>query len=405
MKIIYLHQYFNTPEMAGGTRSYEMAKRLVAAGHEVHMITSWIKETSRSDWFNEEIDGIKIHWFPNPYNNKMSFKQRIQAFLRFATAAMRKVATIPADVIFATSTPLTIAIPAILGARKQKIPMVFEVRDLWPEVPIAMGILNKPYQIFLAKQLERWAYRNSSHVIALSPGMKDGVVATGYPKSNVTVIPNSSDNELFEVNDIDFNNFKKENPWLPKGKILIYTGTFGLVNGVEAAVDLAFEFQNRKSDIKILLIGDGIEYDKILKKSEELAVLNKTLFILKKVPKNQIPFFIKYSSIASSFVIDIPALHANSANKFFDALAAGKPIFINYGGWQKDIIEANKCGVIGWNKSIKQIADELEVFLNDKEAYTQACINSKKLAVQDFSRDILAKKLENILINSSKVQK
>ena len=109
--------------------------------------------------------------------------------------------------------------------------------------------------------------------------------------------------------------------------------------------------------------------------------------------------------MASSFVIDIPALHANSANKFFDALAAGKPIYINYGGWQKDIVEANRCGVVGWGKGIEQIADELEVFLNDKDTYNQACINSKKLAMQDFSRDILAKKLENILIHSCKVQK
>src|SRR5690606_3755255 len=138
MKILYLHQYFNTPNMSGGTRSYEMAKRLVAAGHEVHMITSWVQETNHLDWFNEEIDGIKVHWFPNPYSNKMSYKQRIQAFLRFAYASMQKIATIPADIVFATSTPLTIAIPGVLGARKQKIPMIFEVRDLWPEVPIAM---------------------------------------------------------------------------------------------------------------------------------------------------------------------------------------------------------------------------------------------------------------------------
>src|SRR5690606_19276887 len=98
MKIIYLHQYFNTPNMSGGTRSYEMAKRLVKAGHEVHIVTSWVKETTHTNWFNEEIDGIKVHWFPNLYNNRMSFRQRIQAFLRFAYAAMHKVATIPADI-------------------------------------------------------------------------------------------------------------------------------------------------------------------------------------------------------------------------------------------------------------------------------------------------------------------
>ena len=397
MKIIYLHQYFNTPEMAGGTRSYEMAKRLVAAGHEVHMITSWVKETSRSDWFNEDIDGIKVHWYPNPYNNKMSFKKRIQAFLRFAYAAQKKVTEIPADIIFATSTPLTIAIPAVLGARKQKIPMVFEVRDLWPEVPIAMGILKKPYQIFLAKQLEKWAYRNSAHIVALSPGMKKGVVEVGYPEHQVSVIPNSSDNDLFEVTDEDFEKFKFNNTWLPDGKVIIYTGTFGMVNDVGVAVDLAIELKKRQSNIKFLLVGDGLEYEKIYQKALEAGVLNNQIYIKKQVPKNEIPFFLKYAAMASSFAIDLPAIQANSANKFFDALAASKPILINYGGWQKDILEKNKCGVVSWQKTISETVDELEAFLNSEQDYNLACINAKNLALNDFSRDNLVKDLEEIL--------
>lgn len=402
MKIIYLHQYFTTPQMSGGTRSYEMAKRLVAAGHEVHMITSWVKDTIHKDWFYEEIEGIKVHWFPNPYNNKMSFKRRIQAFFRFAFAAKQKVSQISVDVIFATSTPLTIALPAILGARKQKIPVVFEVRDLWPEVPIAMGILKKPYQIFLAKALEKWAYKNSAHVIALSEGMKEGVVSTGYPEDRVSVIPNSCDNDLFEVSEEDYLKFKEKNAWLPNGKTIIYTGTFGMVNGVGVAVDLARELKQRESIITILLIGDGLEFEEIYKKAKEYKVLDDQLFIRKQVPKTEIPYFLKYATMASSFAIDLPAIQANSANKFFDALAASKPILINYGGWQKDIIEQNNCGVVAWKKSIKEIANELEYFIGNNEAYTQACINAKKLALNEFSRDHLALKLENILQQNCK---
>ncbi|MFX2257199.1 glycosyltransferase family 4 protein [Acinetobacter variabilis] len=404
MKIIYLHQYFNTPQMSGGTRSYEMAKRLVAAGHEVHMITSWVQETNHLDWFNEEIDGIKVHWFPNPYSNKMSYKQRIQAFLRFAYASMQKITTIPADIVFATSTPLTIAIPGVLGARKQKIPMIFEVRDLWPEVPIAMGILKKPYQIFLAKKLEKWAYKNSAHIVALSPGMKEGVIATGYPENQVSIIPNSCDNDLFEVQSNDFEIFKSRNTWLPEGDLIIYTGTFGIVNDVGIAVDLAKELKNRQSNISILLIGDGLEFDKVYKRAIDEDVLNQTLYIRKQVPKTEIPYFLKYAAMASSFAINIPAIQANSANKFFDALAASKPILINYGGWQKDIIENNQCGLVAWGKSIKETIDDVENFLNNKEKYNQACRNAKSLALNDFSRDMLAKKLEAILIEGARKQ-
>lgn len=402
MKIIYLHQYFNTPNMSGGTRSYEMAKRLVAAGHEVHIVTSWVRDSTHTEWFEENVDGIKVYWFPNPYNNKMSFKCRIQSFLRFAFAAKKKVSQISADVVFATSTPLTIAIPGVLGARKQKIPMVFEVRDLWPEVPIAMGILKKPYQIFLAKTLEKWAYKNSAHVIALSPGMKEGVVSTGYPEDRVSIIPNSSDNDLFEVNIEDFEKFKLDNTWLPQGKIIIYTGTFGLVNDVGVTVGLAKELKKRHSDIKILLIGDGLEYDKVYQRAATEGVLNQYLYIRKQVPKNEIPFFLKYAAMASSFAIDLPAIQANSANKFFDALAAAKPILINYGGWQKDILEKNKCGIVAWKKTVEETVNELEAFINNEELYVQACLNAKKLALNDFSRDYLASKLENILQQNCK---
>jgi thioesterase domain-containing protein len=110
MKITYLHQYFNTPSMSGGTRSYEMAKRLVAKGHEVNMITSWREDDGRKGWFETEEAGIRVHWLPVPYSNKMGFRERINAFIRFAFGAARKAASLPADLVFATSTPLTIAL-------------------------------------------------------------------------------------------------------------------------------------------------------------------------------------------------------------------------------------------------------------------------------------------------------
>lgn len=325
------------------------------------------------------------------------------AFSKFAIAATKKVISIKdSDIIFATSTPLTIAIPGVIASKIRKKPMVFEVRDLWPEVPIAMGILNKSYQIYLAKLLERWAYNNSEHVIALSPGMKEGIIQAGYPDNKVTVIPNSSDNSLFEVCDTDYANFITENKWLPTGKSLIYTGTFGVVNNVITAVDIAIELKKRNSDISIILVGDGIQYNEVIDYAEKQDVLNKSIFVKKQVPKHEIPFYLKHASIASSFAIDLPAIQANSANKFFDALAASKPILINYGGWQKDIIEENQCGIVAWKKTVPEIVDELETFLYDDERYNQACMNSKKLALNEFSRDNLAKKLQTVLLDACK---
>lgn len=400
MKIIYLHQYFKTPEMSGGTRSYEMAKRLVSWGHKVEIITSYTERTVNKGWFTQLIDGISVHWYPNEYNNKMSFKHRIAAFLKFAQAATLKASSFKdADLIFASSTPLTIAIPAVIASKFLKIPLVFEVRDLWPEVPIAMGVLRKPYHIFLAKALEKWAYNNSQHIIALSPGMKEGISKVGINTDSISVIPNSADNSLFEVDESEYQNFLVQNEWLPKGKVLIYTGTFGLVNNIISTIDFAVELKRRGSDISIMLIGDGIQFDSVVEKARKEKVLNETIYIINEVPKHEIPFYLKYAKIASSFAIDLPAIQANSANKFFDSLAASRPILINYGGWQKDIIEKNNCGVVAWRKSVSEVVDELENLLNDAEKYELACSNAKLLAVNEFSRDKLARKLESILLD------
>ena len=181
MKIIYLHQYFNTPEMSGGTRSYEMARRFVSAGHEVHMITSSReKHNNASGWVKEIIDGIHVYWLAVPYSNKMSFKVRVMAFLKFAVASGAKAYRVGGDVIFATSTPLTIALPAVYAAKRLRKPMVFEVRDIWPELPIAVGALKNPFLKKAAKWLEKFAYKNAAHVVALSSGMADGVIKSRY---------------------------------------------------------------------------------------------------------------------------------------------------------------------------------------------------------------------------------
>ena len=169
MKVIYLHQYFNKPDMPGGTRSYEMAVRMVRKGHEVHIITSKRDVSfSKSQWKEERFGGIFIHWIEIPYNNNMIFFNRLKAFFKFAFSAGGKAIAIGGDIVFATSTPLTIAIPAVIAKRKLKVPMVFEVRDLWPELPIAIGAIRNPFLKYCALKLEKWAYKNAESIIGLS---------------------------------------------------------------------------------------------------------------------------------------------------------------------------------------------------------------------------------------------
>lgn len=400
MKITYLHQYFNTPNMTGGTRSYEMARRLVAMGHEVNMITSWREDDGRSDWFETNEDGIRVHWLPVPYSNHMNYRERTHAFLRFAWKSAAKAAEIPADVVFATSTPLTIALPGAYAARRQNVPMVFEVRDLWPELPIAMGALRNPVTRYAARKLEHFAYRRSAHVVALSPGMQEGVVKAGVPIEKTTVIPNGADLDLFAPERQDPNVFRDSHPTLGDAPMVVYTGTLGAANGVDYLPRIAAAARSLGSKIQFVVVGRGGCEKQVRDEADRLGVLGINFHLLPPVSKKEMPNVLAAADLALSLFIDLKPLWANSANKFFDALASGTPIAINYGGWQADLLRESGAGLIIPPNDAEAAARSIMAFLQDRERVHSSARAARRLAEDRFSRDQLAEQLASVLEKS-----
>jgi glycosyltransferase involved in cell wall biosynthesis len=397
VKILYLHQYFNTPQMPGGTRSFEMARRLVASGHEVHMITSDRSRAATRRWYRTNEHGIQVHWLPVPYNNAMPYPDRIRAFLLYALNTGRYAGQFEADLVFATSTPLTVALPAIYLAKRRKIPMVFEVRDLWPELPIAVGAIKGPL-ILPAQWLERIAYHNSAHIIALSPGMKDGIVRNGYRSDRVHVIPNSADIDMFSVPEAESVSFRKKYDWLQDRPLVVYAGTLGRINGVEYRVKLAKKVQSIDSNIRFLVVGNGREKQGVLNLAKGLNVFKRNLFMLPPLPKKDMPKILSAATVATSLFIDLPEMWANSANKFFDSLASGTPLAINYHGWQAELLRETGAGIIMDNRNINLAACQLTEFIRSPKKLSTAEKATRRLAQEKFSRDALAKKLEKVLL-------
>lgn len=402
MRIIYLHQYFNTPEMPGGTRSYEMARRLVAAGHQVEMITSWREAGDQSDWFSKIEAGINVHWLPVPYSNKMGFSERIIAFFKFALGAAHKAIQLDGDVIFATSTPLTIAIPGIIAAKYKHVPMVFEVRDLWPQLPIAIGALKNPVLKFGARILEKVAYFNSARIVALSPGMSEGIAKTGYPRERIAMIPNSCDLQLFKPDQAAAAAFRGQFAWLGERPLIIYCGSLGEINGVDYLARLAAETDRINQDVRFVVIGRGKMELVVRDTAQKLGVLNKNFFMLKELPKQEVVAAFSAATISTSLFVDLPAMWANSANKFFDALTSGTPVMINYQGWQADLLRETGAGFVVDVKSPESAAQEINSKLNDAAWLKNAGIAARELAVSRFSRDQLAGRLEATLLKAVK---
>ncbi|WP_411889666.1 glycosyltransferase family 4 protein [Yoonia sp. SDW83-1] len=399
MKILYFHQYFNTTEMAGGTRSYEMAKCLVAADHEVHIITTWREPTEKTDWWQESIDGIEVHWLPVRYDNTMSFAGRIGAFFKFALKAGQRGCRIGGDLVFATSTPLTIILPGYRAARRLRTPLVFEVRDLWPKLPIAMGALKNPLTRWLAICLERFAYARSDAIVALSPGMAEGVIQLGYPEDKITIIPNGCDLDLFTPSEVAANKFRTKHPELGTGQIILYAGTLGRINGVGYLAQLAHLMKDRFPEVRFVTIGHGSEAERTHQLAKQLGVLDVNFFQYPAMSKQELVGAFAAASVSCSLFIDLPAMWANSANKFFDTLASGTAVAINYQGWQADLIDEHECGVV-LNADPDKAADDLSLLLSDREALAETGRRARQLAQVRFSRDKLGQEFVSVLQNA-----
>ena len=401
MQLIYLHQYFKFPNEPGGTRSYDLAKSFANNGYKVEVVTTTSDEqfNNKKRWTLVRKENLTIHYIYLPYDNNQSFLKRTTVFVRFIFFAIFKLLSLKADVILATSTPLTIGIPALIKKWIHKTPYIFEVRDVWPEAVIAVGaIKNKLLQKTLF-WLENLIYKNSAAIVPLSSDMKKSIVSR-YPEladKPISIIENLSEINRFQNGfDSKTSIVKEKIGFIPRFTVL-YAGTFGQVNGIDFVIKLAEKIKMIDSSIVFILIGNGAKKDETLAEANMRGVLNSNVFIWDAVSKNELPQLYHEASMGSSFVINIKELWANSANKFFDTLAAKRPILINHGGWQKEVILKENIGYI-----LPQNIEEMDVlnfarYTQDNSLISTQRNNAVKVANNNYSLEIAVKKYQNLL--------
>ncbi len=396
MKIIYLHQYFHTPEMAGSTRSYETARRLVKDGNEVHMITSDQTLNCNKKYRLEIIEGIKVHWIKNAYNNKFSYEKRIISFLKFIFKSTYTSLNIDCDIIFATSTPLTIAIPALILAFIKRKPFIFEVRDMWPDLPIATGAISNKFIIFCVKKLELITYKRASHIIALAPGMRKDIIRKGINKNKVSVIPNACDLDIFQRSEKI--KLRDDIDWLRDRKLIIYAGALGFLNNVIDLAKVAIEINKIDPEIRILVIGDGKDKKFIKQYAIEKKIYNKNFFMIDAMSKKDLAKWLAVSNLQIALFKGPKVLWKDAVqNKFFDSIASGKPIACNFNGWQTKIAIKNEIGFYINTENPKSAAKTIINYLDDFDWLNNVEEKAKNLAENEFNRDKLVKKLSQIL--------
>lgn len=400
MKILYLHQYFKFPFESGGTRSFDLATGFLSLGYDVEILTltSDLKYKNDKRWSKTKLNGIKVHYIYIPYKNDMSYFNRSLVFLKFLWFSTIKLLSLRGDIVLASSTPLTIGIPALVKKWFHKTPFIFEARDIWPEVVIAVGALNNKILQQILYFLEYLIYKNAVAIVPLSVDMKESIISR-YPKlqkKTIEVIENISEINRFQTGySKKIEAIKEKIGFQPRFTIL-YAGTFGRVNRLDYVIELADKLIHLDPSIVFILIGEGAYKKAVLEKAAEKKVLNKNVFILDSLSKKDLPQLYYECSMGSSFVMPIKELWANSANKFFDSLAAGKPILINYEGWQKELINKENIGYV-----LPIVVSEKSV--HDFIAYSQnqtLLVNHQKnalnVAKKSYATDIAVTKYINI---------
>jgi glycosyltransferase involved in cell wall biosynthesis len=399
MRVVYLYQYYKSLQGSGSTRAYEFVRRLHAAGHEVLVISSSAQLVGfvgrrRLGVIEGEVDGVPVWAVPSTYSNRMGYLSRILEFLRFAwLSSLAVLRTRRPDVIYASSTPLTVAIPALVGRILRGIPLVFEVRDLWPEVPEGMGILRNRLLVAAAKGLAGLTYRCSAGIIALSPGMRDGILKYGVPRERIAVIPNGSDLDLFRPG-MEGAPLRRRHG-LEDAFVLVHTGAMGVVNGLEFLVPVCRILETQLPSAVVCLVGDGGQRERLESQARNARLANLRFY--GPVPKEEVPEWLAAADLGLMLIRRLPILEMNSANKFFDYAAAGLPCVMNYGGWKADLLRTYEAGVAVESDDPGVFCAAIVALAQDPAGLEAMGRSARRMAEVEFDRDRQFSQLQECL--------
>ena len=395
MRILLIQQYHHSPDCPASCRHYDLAERW-SRRHKVTIISSTAWEERRlTDEYPWIPGSAELQRIPTPYSNKMGLTARANAFLSFAFGAFRTGRMLPApDVVIGSSTPLTAAWAARRLARKWNVPFVFEVRDLWPDFPIDMGAIPKPFQAPL-KYLERSLYRSADHVVALSPDIANHIAETGVPRDRITTLLHGTDLQAAAEAVVLSRRQpgpEESRPPAPKTRTVLYAGAFGRANDIPTILAAARKLSADRR-IRFLFAGHGFHEDTIREAASELPNVE----LIGPVPRHRI-----FDLFANAFVslvtfADVPSVAACSPSKMYDSLAAGCPVIVNSDGWTRRLVEENRCGWYVRAESPDQLAERLVTLVESPEQATAAASNAVRAARDGFDRGLIADRLEALL--------
>ncbi|MCP4503382.1 MAG: glycosyltransferase family 4 protein [Deltaproteobacteria bacterium] len=393
MHVLLIHQAFVGPNEAGGTRHFEFAKRLLKKNDVMSIVASSISYHSgkkasenRSLVYDEVLEGIKVTRTYTLDAVHRSFGWRILAFLSFSVSSVvGAMRTKDVDVVMGTSPPIFQAGSALLVAKLKRRPFLLEIRDLWPDFAVEMGVLKNKPVIYAARWFERFLYRNAAHIIVNSPAYYDILVAEkGVPTDKISLIANGVDPKMFKPKARGLK-FRHEFGVLPGDFVIVYAGALGMANDISTILAAARKVSDNKK-IRFLIVGDGKDRKKLEDESSMLGLSNLVFTGARAKPE-----MCEVLAAADACVVclqDIPLFRTTYPNKVFDYMAAARPILLGIEGVIQEVVMKADAGICFAPGNSDALAEGIRTLAADRASAKKMGTRGRAHVVEHFNRDV-----------------
>jgi len=406
MKILLIHQFFLEEEDAGGSRWNEMCKNWSERGHEIQVLAGMVHANGNAKrleykgkyYYKKIHSSVIVHRTHVSENYNRDFLGRLWGYFSFMFSSLWfGYMRLPKDfdVVLVTSPPLFVAFSGYLISRLNCAPLVFEVRDLWPESAIDTGVLKNKFLISLSYRFEKFVYSKSRLINVLTPAFEVKLKQDkGVAVSKLLCIPNAADFSLSEKVLKDFNRdeFRKLHN-LEDKFVVSYVGAHGVANHLEQILYAAELLKD--TDILFLLIGQGMRKRDLIRMRDEIGLQN--VRFIDPVPKSEVFKYISASEMGMSVLKKVDAFKTVYSNKTFDYMSCKVPVLMAIDGVSRELVEKANAGVYVEPENIQEFNSILRDCMNHKELLLSQGLNGFNYAKANFDRQALAAKyLESI---------